>query len=221
VTDILTLKGVTLMVGRVELIRDLSLSVSSGEWMGLVGTNGSGKTSLMRMVAALQAPDAGEVFVDGGRISNQVLWRRQLGIVWQRPTFWRGTVRDNLAYPLKIQGTADGAVDAWLDRLELGFQANHAPETLSTGEAQRLALGRALITQPRLLLLDDPTASCDLQSDKQVESLVAEFHTQGGTVLWATPARGALPPQTQSVQYLHNGAVSCDPPSAQLFGGWE
>jgi ABC-type lipoprotein export system ATPase subunit len=115
----------------------------------------------------------------------------------------------------------DSAVDQWLDRLELGFQSNHPPSTLSTGEAQRLAVGRALITAPKLLLLDDPTASCDLQSAKLIESLVAEYHGAGGTVLWATPARGALPPQTQATQYLHGGAVSGDPPSAQLFGGWD
>ncbi|MBC7541250.1 MAG: ABC transporter ATP-binding protein [Candidatus Sericytochromatia bacterium] len=220
-TDLVALKSVGLAVGRSELFRDLSVSVQACEWYGVVGANGSGKTSLLRLVAGLLAPDAGDVLVAGARIADPVGWRRQLGIVWQRPTFWRGTVRDNLAYPLRLRKQAETTVDEWLDRLELGFQSNHPPDTLSTGEAQRLALGRALIARPRLLVLDDPTASCDLQSAKQVESLVAEFHSQGGTVLWVTPARGALPPQTQNVQYLHDGAVSCDPPSAQLFGGWD
>ena len=220
-TTLIACTDIGLTVGRAELFRTLSVAIQEKEWVGLVGANGSGKTCLLRLMAALHQPESGEILVDGARIGDAVGWRRQLGIVWQRPTFWRGTVRDNLAYPLQLRGQSLETVDAWLDRLELSFQSNHRPETLSTGEAQRLALGRALITRPRLLMLDDPTASCDLQSAKQVESLVAEFHTERGTVLWATPARGALPPQTQSVQYLYDGEVSCDPPSAHLFGGWD
>jgi ABC-type multidrug transport system ATPase subunit len=231
-SDLIQLSDIQLTLGRQEVFRDLSLHLPAREWAGLVGVNGCGKSSLLRIIAGLQAADDGELLVHGGRIGDPVAWRRQLGIVWQRPTYWRGTVRDNLAYPLGLRdqgfGSAlrrrlalDPVIDQWLDRLELGFQANHPPGTLSTGEAQRLAIGRALITEPKLLLLDDPTASCDLQSAKLIESLVAEYHGAGGTILWVTPARGALPPQTQSVHYLYDGAISGDPPSAQLFAGWD
>jgi putative spermidine/putrescine transport system ATP-binding protein len=224
-SHLLALAEVRLTLGRLELFKDLSLVLPTREWLGLVGGNGSGKTSLLRLITGLATPDTGEIRVDGGPLVDLVAWRRSLGIVWQRPTFWRGTVTDNLTYPLQLRGLSGTALAAavapWLDRLELGYQARHDPETLSTGEAQRLAIGRALIAGPRLLLLDDPTTSCDLQSAKLVESLVAEFHTGGGTVLWATPARGALPPQTQAVQYLYDGGASGDPPSAQLFAGWD
>lgn len=229
-SHLVDLTSIHLTLGRQDVFRDLDLHVPGREWLGLVGANGVGKTSLLRVIAGLQAPDKGTVTVDGAPVRDAVAWRRQLGVVWQRPTFWRGTVRDNLAYPLRLRDRRPGltrspdvesTVDQWLDRLELGYQSNHPPETLSTGEAQRLAVGRALIAEPRLLLLDDPTATCDLQSAKLVESLVAEFHEAGGAVVWATPAHGSLPPYTQSTHYLYGGAISGDPPTAQLFSGWD
>jgi ABC-type sugar transport system ATPase subunit len=230
-SHLVDLTEIHLTLGRLEVFKDLNLHIPRREWLGLVGANGCGKTSLLRIIAGLQQAESGTILADGAPITDLVAWRRQLGIVWQRPTFWRGTVRDNIAYPLRLRAGGFGrltpspddnqVIDQWLDRLELGFQSNHPPDTLSTGEAQRLAIGRALVTEPRLLVLDDPTASCDLQSAKLVESLVAEFHEAGGTVLWATPARGALPPHTQSTHYLYDGAVSGDPPSAHLFAGWD
>lgn len=218
---LLELRDLRLWLGRHEILQGASLQLANGEWIGLVGSNGSGKSTLIKAIAGLQALESGEVLVDGQPVVDWRNWRRQLGIVAQQSTFWRGSVRDNLAYPLRVHRLGLDRLDQWLDRLELGFFANYPAEALSVGEAQRLAIGRALIAAPRVLLLDDPTAGCDLQSAKLVETLVGEFHGQGGTVVWATPARGALPPQTQTVHYLYEGSLSCDPPSVQLFSDWE
>jgi putative ABC transport system ATP-binding protein len=169
----------------VRAVDGLSLSVASGEFVALYGPSGSGKTTLLMLVAALLRPDAGAVTLDGREISglsdhDAALFRlHELGFVRQSLNLIPGaTAVDNAA--LKLMGTDVGArvarrrIEPLLGRLGLDERRKHRAEQLSMGERQRVMIARALSTEPKLLLADEPTGSLDTVRGKQVLALLAE-----------------------------------------------
>lgn len=164
------------LCGRV--FRDASLTLAPGECVALTGPSGSGKTVLLRAIADLD-PNEGEVRLDGEareRFAPSV-WRRTLALVPAEPAWWGRTVAEH--FP--------PAAEAALHSLGLPTEAM-GWEVLrcSSGERQRLALLRALVLAPRVLLLDEPTANLDADSRERVEALVARYRHDGGAVLWVT-----------------------------------
>jgi putative ABC transport system ATP-binding protein len=169
----------------VRAIDGVSLSVARGELLALYGPSGSGKTTLLMLIAALLAPDAGTVMLDGrdiGAFSARDAARYRLldlGFVRQSLNLISGAdAIDNAA--LKLMGTELGAREArrrvrpLLDRLGLAERASHRPEQLSMGERQRVMIARALSTDPKLVLADEPTGSLDTQRGDEVLELLAE-----------------------------------------------
>jgi putative ABC transport system ATP-binding protein len=169
----------------VRAVDSVSLSVARGELLALYGPSGSGKTTLLMLIAALLAPDAGTVMLDGrdiGAFSARDAARYrllELGFVRQSLNLIPGAdVIDNAA--LKLMGTALGAREArrrvrpLLDRLGLAERESHRPEQLSMGERQRVMIARALSTDPKLVLADEPTGSLDTQRGDEVLELLAE-----------------------------------------------
>jgi putative ABC transport system ATP-binding protein len=169
----------------VRAIDGVSLSVARGELLALYGPSGSGKTTLLMLIAALLAPDAGTVMLDGrdiGAFSARDAARYRLidlGFVRQSLNLISGAdAIDNAA--LKLMGTELGAREArrrvrpLLDRLGLAERASHRPEQLSMGERQRVMIARALSTDPKLVLADEPTGSLDTQRGDEVLGLLAE-----------------------------------------------
>jgi ABC-type Fe3+/spermidine/putrescine transport system ATPase subunit len=144
----------------------LNLVVAAGETVALLGASGSGKSSLLKIVAGLEAPDAGRVRFDGQDITTQAPERRRFALMFQDyALFPHLDVRDNVAFGRVEQGLARRAArdeaQMLLERFGLAGHARSRVWTLSGGEQQRVALARALITQPRLLLLDEPFAALD------------------------------------------------------------
>jgi putative ABC transport system ATP-binding protein len=169
----------------VRAVVGISLSVASGEFVALYGPSGSGKTTLLMLVAALLRPDAGAVMIDGRDISrlsdhDAALFRlHELGFVRQSLNLIQGaSAIDNAA--LKLMGTDVGArearrrIEPLLGRLGLDERRQHRAEQLSMGERQRVMIARALSTEPKLLLADEPTGSLDTLRGKQVLALLAE-----------------------------------------------
>jgi putative ABC transport system ATP-binding protein len=169
----------------VRAVDGLSLSVASGEFVALYGPSGSGKTTLLMLVAALLRPDAGVVSLDGREISrlsdhHAALFRlHELGFVRQSLNLIPGaSAVDNAA--LKLMGTDVGVrearrrIEPLLGRLGLDERREHRAEQLSMGERQRVMIARALSTEPRLLLADEPTGSLDTVRGRQVLALLAE-----------------------------------------------
>jgi putative ABC transport system ATP-binding protein len=169
----------------VRAVDGVSLSVAPGELLALYGPSGSGKTTLLMLIAALLVPDAGTVMLDGrdvGSFSARDAARYRLldlGFVRQSLNLISGAdVIDNAA--LKLMGTELGAREArrrvgpLLDRLGLAERAAHRPEQLSMGERQRVMIARALSTDPKLVLADEPTGSLDTQRGDEVLELLAE-----------------------------------------------
>ncbi len=173
--------------GVVNLFQGLCLQVHTGELLAVVGESGAGKSSLLHLLAAMDRPSAGSVIVDGVNLAGlntraQADFRnRTVGYVWQfhylLPEF---TALENVAMPLLARGvrrhTALRKAEYWLSQIELGHRAMHRSGELSGGEQQRVSLARALVTEPRVLLADEPTGDLDSRTAEVVFGLLESLH---------------------------------------------
>jgi lipoprotein-releasing system ATP-binding protein len=169
------------------LFDNLSFAVEQGEMLAIVGESGAGKSTLLHIVGTLDKPSAGEIYCAHLQLStlseNEAadFRNKEIGFVWQfhylLPEF---TALENVAMPLLMRGTskAEAEQDArrWLEEVGLAQRAQHRAGELSGGEQQRAALARALITQPRILLADEPTGDLDVRTAEVVFDLIARLH---------------------------------------------
>jgi putative ABC transport system ATP-binding protein len=178
----------------VRAVDGVSLTVGAGEFVALYGPSGSGKSTLLMLIAALLAPDEGSVMVDGRDVSalsdrEAANYRlHELGFVRQSLNLIKGaSALDNAA--LKLLGADIGSREArrritpLLDRLGLGERVGHRAEQLSMGERQRVMIARALSTEPRLLLADEPTGSLDSRRSREVLELLRELCQERGVAV--------------------------------------
>ena len=173
--------------GDVELFRGLSFSVAEGELVAIVGQSGAGKSSLLHLLAALDRPTEGEAWVAGQRlfgmsgVQASEFRNRTVGYVWQfhylMPEF---SALENVAMPLLARGMARGAAlgsaREWLAEVGLADRAGHRSGELSGGEQQRVSLARALVTEPKVLLADEPTGDLDAHTAEAVFALIEGLH---------------------------------------------
>ena len=173
--------------GTLELFRDLNLSLAAGDLVAIVGESGAGKSTLLHILAALDTPTAGEVICDSVKLSSLSanaaadFRNKSIGYVWQfhylLPEF---TAVENVAMPLLARGVsrnkALAEAEKWLAEVELAGRAQHRSGELSGGEQQRVSLARALITQPRILLADEPTGDLDGRTADVVFALLQRLH---------------------------------------------
>jgi len=181
----------------VAALAGLSLRVRRGEFLAVMGPSGSGKSTLLNILAGLERPTAGRVIVDGVDLAaldenGLARYRRgNVGIIFQAFNLLpRYRVIDNVAFPLLFAGVAlderRRRAAAVLDRLGMGPRASHRPSELSGGELQRTAIARALITDPALLLADEPTGNLDSANGEALLVLLAELHAKGQTIVLVT-----------------------------------
>jgi lipoprotein-releasing system ATP-binding protein len=174
-----------------QLFRDLFLEVGEGEMVAVVGESGAGKSSLLHLLAALDRPTAGEIWCGETcvtRLSSRgaaEFRNREIGYIWQfhylLPEF---TALENTAMPLLARGLRRGEAlekaRGWLQRVELAARAEHRAGELSGGEQQRVSIARALVTEPRLLLADEPTGDLDSGTAERVFGLLQKLHREHG-----------------------------------------
>jgi len=177
--------------GELELFAGLNFTVTAGEMVAIVGQSGAGKSSLLHLLAALDKPTAGEVWVGGVRLGGlsgkgaSEFRNREVGYVWQfhylMPEF---TAVENVAMPLLARGVARGAAlekaQKWLGEVGLGDRGLHRSGELSGGEQQRVSLARALVTEPKVLLADEPTGDLDSKTAEAVFGLIQGLHRAHG-----------------------------------------
>jgi tungstate transport system ATP-binding protein len=183
------LKGVGKSYGSLQILREVDLQVDEGEVLALIGPTGSGKTTLLRLIDLLEEPSHGAILMDGRDVSRlpekeRLKLRRRMAMVFQKPVMFKASVKYNVFYGLKVRGIkAPEKVDLVLKAVGLQGYAHRDATTLSGGEMQRIALARALIVEPEVLLLDEPTANLDPRSAASVEELISDLQT---TVIMAT-----------------------------------
>jgi tungstate transport system ATP-binding protein len=185
-----TLANVQKTYGERTVLDIPALTIAQGEVFGLVGPSGAGKSTLLRLLGLLEAPSTGtaSLQLEGQPVtyaSAAIEQRRQLAMVFQRPVLLSRSVRANVAYGLRLRGERDAReqVDAVLERVALMPLADAHPRTLSGGEMQRAAVARALVLEPRVLLLDEPTANLDPANVRLLEDLFREQHERYGTTI--------------------------------------
>jgi ABC-2 type transport system ATP-binding protein len=174
-------------------VNGVNLQIEQGEIFGLLGPNGAGKTTTIRMLCTLLEPTSGVARVNGFDVSRQANQVRQsLGTVLagERSIYWKLTARENLEYFAALYhippDLARRRIDELLQRMELTARANELVEKYSSGMKQRVAISRALLAQPPIVLLDEPTLGLDPQAARRVRELVLELKAEGHTILLTT-----------------------------------
>lgn len=174
------------------ILHAINISISEGTTVSIVGPSGSGKSSLLKIIASLVNPLQGEIYYFGEDIANldPIQYRREVQYVHQSPQLFSGTVAENLELPAKIRKEKYDAkrVNDLLARVKLDADKflNRDVQTLSGGEKQRIALVRSLIFLPKVLLLDEVTSALDEESTSLIEGLIKEINHNGITILWVT-----------------------------------
>jgi ABC-2 type transport system ATP-binding protein len=184
----ISIRDLTKRYGELTAVDGVSLDVAEGEFVGVLGPNGAGKTTLLEMAEGLRRPDAGSVTVLGRPVwpRNRELQRR-IGVQLQASSFFeRLTAREQIRTFAALYGVADAVADEWLERVGLEGKADTRVEQLSGGQAQRLSVACALVHEPEVVFLDEPTAALDPQARRNLWDLLAGLNDSGRTVVLTT-----------------------------------
>ena len=204
----------------VYALRDVSLSIKRGEFLSVMGASGSGKSTLLNLIGGLDQPTSGEIFIDGRPLHGisdyelTLIRRRRVGFIFQffnlLPIL---TAVENVSLPLLLEGTPYPEVRPkavkLLEQVGLGARTEHRPEQLSGGEMQRVAISRALISDPAVLLADEPTGNLDSQTSEEIFMLLKNLNDRGQTIVLVTHDPRAAAYGSRIIT-LKDGALSDD-----------
>ena len=203
-------------------LEDVTLNISPKEFVSIVGHSGAGKTTLIKMLLAEERPTAGSVFFEETdihdlRSSELHNYRRRIGTVFQDfrliPT---KTAYENNAFAMEAMGKSDediaSDVPYILELVDLGEKANHFPHQLSGGEQQRVAIGRAIINQPSVIVADEPTGNLDPMNTYDVIDILRKINELGTTVIITTHNKGVVDAMGKRVITMEKGRVVRDDP---------
>jgi putative ABC transport system ATP-binding protein len=210
----------------VEALKDVSLTIRRGEFAAVMGASGSGKSTLLHVMAGLTRPDEGRVLVDGQDLAAMgdheltLFRRRRIGLVFQAfnliPTL---TARDNVMLPLFAEGRAASngvALDDLLARLGLAERSHHWPDALSGGEQQRVAIARAIISNPSIILADEPTGSLDSVTGQSICRLLQELCKEQGRTIVVVTHEPAVAFWAERIIVLKDGRMLTEFPTGQF-----
>jgi multiple sugar transport system ATP-binding protein len=189
-----SLRHISKRFGHVNAVRDLSLIISDGEFVVLLGPSGAGKTTTLRLVTGLERPDAGMVFIDGRDVTRDPPGTRDIAFVFQQYSLYPHlTVYDNLAFPLRSparrvpEALIRKRVEQTAELLHITSKLANRATRLSGGEMQRVAIGRALVRDPAIYLMDEPLSSLDAKLRAELRLELKRIQLElGSTILYVT-----------------------------------
>lgn len=208
----LELKHIGKKYGNFTALSDINLQVQKGEFVCLLGPSGCGKTTLLRIIAGLEKPSAGEVYINGKDATDLKPGKRNFGIVFQSyALFPNMTVRQNIAFGLKKQHLSkeemNRKITNILEQVNLADQIDKYPSQLSGGQQQRCAIARALIKNPKLLLCDEPTGALDSRTSRDILILLEKINAQYGTTMIIVTHNNAIKDMVDQVIVLKDGQI--------------
>jgi putative spermidine/putrescine transport system ATP-binding protein len=196
-----------------RVVDDLHLDIERGEFLTLLGPSGSGKTTTLMMLAGFEAPTAGEILLEGKPLSRLPPYRRQIGMVFQNyALFPHMTVAENIGFPLSVRGIAGDEigrrVERALDMVQLGGFGGRRPAQLSGGQQQRVAVARALVFEPKLVLMDEPLGALDKQLREQMQLEIRRLHQRlGVTMVYVTHDQAEALTMSDRIAVFHRGRI--------------
>ncbi|MBU1088152.1 MAG: ABC transporter ATP-binding protein [Candidatus Omnitrophica bacterium] len=202
------LKNISKSKQQNKILEDISFAVKKADRLVILGPSGSGKTTILRLIAGLDAPEQGQILFDGKNMNNAVASKRQVSMVFQDLALWpHMSVRENLAFCLNKKNTKTEVTDM-LSAVGLLDKAKAYPQQLSGGEKQRLALARSLISNPKILLLDEPLSSIDpLLKDDLIKLILDLRKNTHITMIYVTHDQAEAAQITDNVILLHQGKI--------------
>lgn len=212
------LEGVSVRKRGKVILDDISLSFAPTGFTIVMGPNGAGKTTLLRLMHGLERPRGGSVNWTCGEDEA----RKRQAFVFQTPILMRRSVVDNIAYPLAVHGTdvstARNKAKGWALKVGLGSAQNLEASNLSGGERQKLAIARALIGEPDVLFLDEPTTNLDGKSTKEIETILQSASADGRRIIMTTHDIGQTKRLATDIVFLNNGKCCEHSPVESFFG---
>jgi cell division transport system ATP-binding protein len=212
----------TYELGDRPALRDVSLRVDKGEYVFLTGPSGAGKSTLLKIIVGAEQPTSGQVLVNGRNVvklkPRQVaMLRRQIGVVFQDfKLIATRTVGENVAFALRVQGLPEKEVRERVFKVLKNTGLLHKqhvfPQKLSGGEQQRVAVARAIVNDPPILLADEPTGNLDIYTTDSVMELLERANARGTTVIVATHDQSLMARYGKRIIYLDEGTVQAGPP---------
>ena len=222
--SVLDVRSVTKIYGEgaaiVHALRGVSLTVERGEYVAIMGSSGSGKSTLMNILGCLDIPSAGQYLLDGVDVSRlndrqlALVRNRRIGFVFQSFNLIpRTSALANVELPLAYAGVKSAErrrrARVALDMVGLADRADHEPNQLSGGQQQRVAVARALVTEPALLLADEPTGNLDSRSTEDILGILDDLHAAGRTILLITHEADVAARASRLIR-LFDGQISSD-----------
>ena len=210
---LVSLRNLNKYYGEFAAVDNISLDIQDGEFLTVLGSSGSGKSTTLSMLAGFETPSSGEILVSGQSLVNVPPHKRDIGMVFQRYSlFPHLSVRDNIAFPLAIRklpsAERDKRVDAMLKLVQLEPFAHRRPSQLSGGQQQRVAIARALVYEPRILLMDEPLGALDKKLREDLQDELRQLHRRLGiTIVYVTHDQEEAMRLSQRIAIFSHGKI--------------
>jgi putative spermidine/putrescine transport system ATP-binding protein len=209
--------------GEALVVKDLNLTIGQGEFLTMLGPSGSGKTTCLMMLAGFETATRGDILLDGKPLNAVPPHKRGIGMVFQNyALFPHMTVGENLSFPLEVRGMGkserETKIKRALDMVQMGAFANRRPAQLSGGQQQRIALARALVFDPALVLMDEPLGALDKQLREHMQFEIKHLHESLGiTVVYVTHDQGEALTMSDRIAVFNDGRIQQLAPPSDLY----
>jgi spermidine/putrescine transport system ATP-binding protein len=221
---LLSIRNVAKHFGKNVVLRDISLDVAEGEFLTILGESGSGKTTLLRIIAGFETASDGEVFMGNERLDRQPPYRRRVNTVFQHyALFPHLTVEQNVAYGLRVakrpEAEIASRVEEALAKVKMSAHAKSKPSKISGGQQQRIALARALVNRPRLLLLDEPLSALDANLRRQMQVELKSLQREVGiSFIFVTHDQEEAMVMSDRIALLRSGELEQVATPREIYG---